>query len=257
MPYALVTGASKGIGRAIAESLATRGFDVLLVARSANLLEEVSQHIRKTYRVQSQYLAMDLATEDAAEKIFNWCRDNQYTIQVLVNNAGYGLSGSFEKYSAAESRNMMLLNMVTPVQLCRLFLPLLKEQPKSYILNIASTAAYQAVPWLSVYAGSKAFILFFTRGLKQELRKTNVSVTCISPGPTDTDFVVRAQVGDKGVKAAEKLNMTPAQVAEIAVRSMLAGKAEVVTGFLNKLGAFMTRLAPKTMVEKIAMKIYE
>jgi uncharacterized protein len=259
MAYALITGASKGIGKAIAEALASRGFDVLLVARSTALLEEASTHIRGTYKVNAHYLAMDLAAENAAEKIYGWCTSNQYAVQVLVNNAGYGLSGSFEKYSAGESRDMMMLNMVTPVQLCRLLLPLLRKQDKGYILNIASTAAYQAVPWLSVYAGSKAFMLFFSRGLRQELLKTksNISVTCISPGATDTDFVVRAQIGEKGLKTAEKVNMTPAAVAAIAVNATLSGKAEVVTGFINKVGAFMTRLLPKSLVEKVAMKIYE
>ena len=130
MAYALITGASKGIGKAIAETLAGRGFDVLLVARSASLLEEVSDHIRSKYKVNAHSLAMDLATENAAEKIYNWCTSNQYAVQVLVNNAGYGLSGSFEKYTATESRDMMMLNMVTPVQLCRLFLPLLRAQTK-------------------------------------------------------------------------------------------------------------------------------
>jgi short-subunit dehydrogenase len=257
MPYALITGASKGIGKAIADVLASRGFDVLLVARSEQLLAAAATRIQQTHKVKAHYLAMDLATEDAAQKIHAWCSSNDYTIQVLVNNAGYGLSGSFEKYAAAETKDMMLLNMVTPVQLCRLFLPQLRTQPKGYILNIASTAAYQAVPWLSVYAGSKAFVLFFSRGLRQELRKTNVSVTCISPGATDTDFIVRAQVGEKGQKTAEKVNMTPAAVAAIAVDSLLSGKAEVVPGALNKIGAFVTRLLPKSMVERIAMKIYE
>jgi short-subunit dehydrogenase len=257
MPYALITGASKGIGRAIAETLAGRGFDVLLVARSEKLLQDVSDHIQTNYKVNAHYLAMDLAVQGAAEKIYTWCITNNYEVHILVNNAGYGLSGPFEKYSLAETTDMMLLNMLTPVQLCKLFLPSLRTYPKAYILNIASTAAYQAIPLLSVYAGTKSFVLLFSRGLRRELRNTNVSVTCISPGATDTDFVVRAQVGEKGLKTADKVNMTPAAVAAIAVHAMLSGKAEIIPGLINKIGAFMTRLLPKGPVETIAMKLYE
>jgi len=153
--------------------------------------------------------------------------------------------------------NMVQLNIIALVKLCQLFLPQLKQQSKSYILNIASSAAYQAVPYLSLYSASKSFVLSFSRGLRQELKKTSVSVTCISPGSTDTDFVVRAQIGEKGLKTANKVNMTPKDVAKIAVNSMFAGKTEVVVGLLNKLGAFFAWLMPKGLVETTAMKIYE
>jgi short-subunit dehydrogenase len=257
MTYALITGASKGIGKAIAEELASRKFNVLLVARSTESLQQVATGIREKYKVSADYLAIDLSSDKAAEKVFNWCTEKKYEIQVLVNNAGYGLSGPFEKYAVGENTNMMQVNMLVPVQLCQLFLPSLRTQSKAYILNVGSSAAYQAVPNLSVYAASKSFILNFTRGLRQELRKTNISVTCICPGATDTDFSTRAQIGEKGMKTAEKVNMTPAAVAHIAVKNMLAGNAEVIAGVINKLGAFMVWLLPKGLVEKTAMKIYE
>jgi hypothetical protein len=152
---------------------------------------------------------------------------------------------------------MMTLNMSTLVSLTRLFLPELRNQSRSYILNIASSAAYQAVPGLSIYAATKAFVLMFSRGLRQELHKTSVSVTCVCPGATDTDFPNRAQVGPKGLKAAEKLNMSPETVALLATRAMLSGKAEVITGFVNKVGATLAWLLPKNLVENIAGKIYE
>jgi short-subunit dehydrogenase len=257
MGYALITGASKGIGKAIAEELAAAKFNVLLVARSQQLLQQVAKDINEKYKVQADYLAVDLSLANAAQQVFNFCKEKNYSIEILVNNAGYGLSGEFEKYSVEENTNMMQVNMIAPVQLCQAFLPMLKQQQKAYILNIASSAAYQAVPYLSVYAASKSFILNYSRGLRQELKKTNVSVTCISPGSTDTDFVVRAQIGEKGLKTAKKVNMTSEAVAKIAVKSMLAGKAEVITGFINKLGAFMVWLMPKGLVETTAMKIYE
>ncbi len=257
MEYALITGASKGIGKAIATDLAARGFNVLLVARSEALLQQEAARIADKYPVKADYLPIDLSAPDAAQHVYDWCRAKGYTVRALVNNAGYGLSGPFEKYPADAYVNMMNLNMNTLVALTRLFLPDLRAQQRGYILNIASSAAYQAVPRLATYAATKAFVLLFSRGLHQELRKTSVSVTCVCPGATDTDFPSRAQIGAKGLKTAERLNMSPEAVARLATRAMLAGRAEVVTGFVNKLGATLAWLLPKTLVERTAGKIYE
>ncbi len=255
--YALITGASKGIGKAIATELARRHYNVLLVARSAEPLRQLADQLTQTYGIQAAYLPVDLSETGAAQQVFDWCQTRQYTVQMLVNNAGYGLSGPFEKYTPADHENLMTVNMTVLVQLCRLFLPVLRQQTNAYILNIASSAAYQAVPGLSLYAATKAFVLTFSRGLHQELRKTSVSVTAVSPGSTDTDFATRAQVGEKALKAAEKVNMTPDAVAKLAVDAMLTGKAEVITGVVNKLGAFAAWLLPKGFVERTAGKIYE
>lgn len=255
--YALITGASKGIGKAIAIELATRGFNVLLVARSEELLQQVAAGITSRYKVKADWLALDLAHPDAPQNVYNWCRAKGYVVRALINNAGYGLSGPFEKYPLEQHWNMMQLNMQTLVGLVRLFLPDLRQLPRAYVLNIASSAAYQAVPKLSLYAATKAFVLAFSRGLHQEMQGTSVSITCVSPGATDTDFPNRAQLGEKGMKAAEKFNMSPEKVASLAVKGMLAGRSEVITGFINKLGAAMAWLLPKSVVEKTAMKIYE
>jgi uncharacterized protein len=257
MPFALITGASKGIGKAIAEILAARGYDLLLVARSSDLLEKVSAEIHATTHRDCQWLAMDLSENSAAEKVYDWCVKNQFSISILVNNAGYGLSGPFEKYTPAETEEMLQVNIVTLTKLTRLFLADLLKQPEGYILNIGSSASYQAVPLLSAYAASKAYVLSFSRGLYQELRKTSVSVTCICPGPTDTNFVNRANVGVKGQKAAERFNMTPEAVARIAVDSLFHHRPEVITGAMNKLSAFFAWLLPKTLVEGIAKKLYD
>ena len=150
-----------------------------------------------------------------------------------------------------------MVNMMAPVLLCRLFLPMLRQQAQAFILNIASTTAYQSVPGLTLYAASKSFILSFSRGLRQELRHSSISVTCVCPGATDTDFPLRARMGEKGLKAAQKVNMTPDAVAKISVEAMFAGKPEVITGMVNKLGAFLVWLLPKGLVERTVMKIYE
>lgn len=257
MAYALITGASKGIGLAIADELARRSFDLLLVARSESLLKSESQRLATTYGVKTNYLAIDLADTGAAQAVFDWCTRYGYPVQMLVNNAGYGLSGPFESHPLAEHLDMLSVNNGTLVKLTYLFLPQLRQQARAYILNIGSSAAYQAVPRLSLYAASKAFVLQFSRGLHQELRRTAVSVTCVCPGATDTGFVNRAQIGEKGRKAAERVNMTPADVARQAVTATLAGKAEVVTGVVNKLGKLMAWLLPKGVVEQAAGSIYE
>ncbi len=257
MPFALITGASKGIGKSIAELLAARGFDLLLVARSADLLEKVAKEISLSAKNNCRWLALDLAEDKAAETVFEYCNKNQFVVSVLVNNAGYGLSGRFEKYSVQEHTEMLMVNIITLTKLTRLFLPSLLKQPDAYILNIGSSASYQAVPLLTAYAASKAYVLNFSRGLFQELKKTTVSVTCICPGPTDTNFVNRANVGTKGQKAAERFNMSPQEVARIAVDSLFRRKPEVITGGLNKLSTFFAWLLPKSIVEGIAMKLYD
>lgn len=257
MPYALITGASKGIGKAIAQNLASKGHYLLLIARSEDLLQQLSAQLQQQYKIEVHYLAIDLSEENAITTIYSWMQQNNYAIDILVNNAGYGLSGAFENYPLQQHLNMMQVNMNVVVELSYLFLPILKQQPKAYILNIASSAAYQAVPYLSLYAATKSFILQFSRGLHHELKNTSISVTCISPGATDTGFADRAKVGAKALKAAEKVNMTPQQVAAIAVTGMFNGKTEVITGFINKAGAFLVWLLPKKLVEKTAAKLYE
>ncbi len=256
MLYALITGASKGLGKAIAQDLAGRGYNLILVARSGDLLKQLSAELMLQYRVDVKYLALDLSQTGAALSVFEWCKGQQLVINILVNNAGYGLGGALTRFSLAENRAMLQLNMITLAEFCQLFLPMLKNQQRLYILNIASTAAYQAVPLLGLYAASKSFVLQFSRGLRQELKGTAVSVTCISPGPIDTDFPQRAALGKRAIDAAKKLHMLPKQVAGIAVKAMFAGQAEVVTGFINKLGVWMAWLLPKGFVEKMAGSIY-
>jgi len=257
MSYALITGASKGIGKVIALELAAKGYPVAIVARSGDLLKQVADEIKTKSQVDVKYLATDLSAPDAAKQVFEWTQQQNMTISILVNNAGYGLSGAFESYPLEQHVNMLQVNCTTLVQLTYLFLPQLKKQSQAYILNISSSSAYQAVPYLSLYAGSKALVLQFTRGLRHELRKTNVSVTCISPGATDTEFNDRAKVGPKAMKAAKKVIMTPEQVGKVAVDSMFKKKAEVVVGLINKLGGFLAWILPKKVVETTTANLYE
>jgi short-subunit dehydrogenase len=256
MEYAIVTGASKGIGKEIAIKLASKGIPLILVARSENLLESLSKELTQKYKVKTDFLALDLCAENGPLQLFNWCKEKKYSVNILVNNAGYGLWGRFEDIALDRQLNMMQLNMAAPVKLAYLFIPVLKEHPKSYILNISSTTAYQALATLSVYSASKIFMVNFSRGLRLELRNSSISVTCFSPGATESEFIDNA--GMQSLKAiAEKYSMKADVVAASAVEAMFKRKAEVIPGFLNRVTTFMTYILPKLWIEKIAAGIYE
>jgi len=254
--YALITGASKGIGRALALQLAKKGYPVLLVARSADELQTLANEITATYRVQAQWLAIDLSESIATEQLIKWCTDNSYTVSVLINNAGYGLWGSFETVDIDEQLNMISLNINALVKLTHAFIPLLKQQPRAYILNVGSTAAYQAVPTLAVYSATKAFVLSFTRALRYELKDSVISVSCLSPGPTDTGFAHRAGL-DAFADLAAKFNMQPDEVAAIALKGLFNKKVEIIPGLLNKLSVTGARHLPKALIEKIGGDLYK
>lgn len=258
MNFALITGASKGIGKALAQQLALQKNNLLLVARSENVLQQLAEELASKNDIIVHFLAIDLANKNAAEKVHNWCLQNNYQVNILINNAGYGLSGIFDKYSAYDYEAMMQVNMNTVVALTYHILPMLKAQKQAYILNIGSTAAYQSVPGLNVYAATKAFLVSFSRGLRYELKKTSVSVTCISPGATESDFAIRANVtGKKATKMAEKVNMKPEVVAKFAIKAMYAKKVEAIPGLLNRITTFFVWLLPKKISEKMAADIYD
>jgi short-subunit dehydrogenase len=258
MPLALITGASRGIGRELALGLAQRGYDLLLVARSADQLQAVAKEAQERHQRQALVLALDLTQPEAAAEVATWAAHHAPEgLAVLVNNAGYGLWGRFEQLNLEEQLNMLQLNLNLPVQLTYALLPLLRRGARGYVLNVASTAAYQAVPSLTVYAASKAFLLSFSRGLRYELKGSGVSVTCLSPGATTTDFGNRAGMGAELQAVANKVSMTPSQVAEAGLKALFAGRAEFIPGVLNKVSAGLTSLVPKPIVEKIAAGIYE
>ncbi len=254
--YALITGSSKGLGLSMAHSLAKRKYSLILVARSEEQLVHLKKELSETYGVKVEVFATDLSLPGAALLVSKFCLENKLAVSILINNAGYGVWGKFENIVLEEQLNMLQLNINAVVELTHYILPILKQQPQSYILNVSSTAAYQALPTFSIYAASKAFILSFTRGLRHELRKGPVSVTCISPGPIDTGFADRAGLSMLSEMAA-KFNMMPDTVAEIGINAMFAQKSEVIPGFTNKISAFAARLLPKSLLEQIGANIYK
>jgi short-subunit dehydrogenase len=255
MPYALITGGSKGIGKAIALEMAAHGFDLLLASRSEKVLLETATEISNLHKVKVQHLSIDLSEHGAAKKIEAWCASNNYEVNALINNAGYGIWGLFENVPLAEEQNMMQLHMNTMVELCHAFLPQLKKHKPAYILNVSSTAAFQAVPAMSVYAATKAFVITFTRGLQYELQNTGISVSCLIPGTTDTSFMDRAKM-DPLREIAKKFEMRPDIVAKAAVAGLLKGTLEIIPGFSNKASAVGTKFLPKRLAENIAASIY-
>ncbi|WP_295673881.1 SDR family oxidoreductase [uncultured Mucilaginibacter sp.] len=254
--YALITGASKGIGKSIAQLLAQKGYNLLLVARSETELKQLAASVQQEYKVEAQYFAIDLSVNGSAKAVADWAAGLAIPLSILVNNAGYGLWGHFDQLGLPEQMNMLNLNINAVVELTHYLLPALKTQKQSYILNVASTAAYQAVPTLALYSASKAFILSYSRAIRYELKDTPVSVSCLCPGPTDTGFIARAGM-DAIAQIAEKFNMPPQKVAGIGLKGMFNKKAEIITGFLNKVMAFGSRHFSKALVEKVSGGLYK
>jgi short-subunit dehydrogenase len=256
MAYALITGGSGGIGWSMAKELAARKHDILLIARSEDTLKKNVLELHQSYGIAADYLALDLSTADAALRIHEWLEKNKFPIDILINNAGFGSWGNLSDIPRSELNQMMQLNMLTLADCCKVLLPLLQRNPKAYILNVSSTAAYQAVPTLATYAATKAFVLTFTRGLRVELKKARVSVSCLSPGATSTGFIDRANMGMLKERA-EKFSMKPDEVAHMAIQGMLSGKAEIIPGLMNLISSKAVSFLPKSWTEKIAQNLYK
>lgn len=257
--YAFVTGAAKGIGRSIAIQLAIRGYHLLLLdLDKEGLLETVTNLKTDFTQTDIQSLAFDLSKLDHFNEIFDWTSPYHSRLEVIVNNAGFGLNGSFEDMDLDEQLQVIDVNLKALIKLTYLFLPVLKGDKKKYILNVASTAAYQAVPYFTVYSASKAAVLSFNRALRYELRhSSNITLTNLSPGSTDTHFVHRARMGSSLKRLAQRLNMSPDDVAKIGLKGLFAGKSEVIPGFTNLLNAYLPKFVPKILTETVGANIYK
>ena len=255
MSFALITGASKGIGKEFAFNLAAQKYNLLLTARSADELKKVCDEIKEKYNVTCHYMAVDLSQQEASKKIESWISENHFDVSVLINNAGFGLWGKFAEHSLEEQNEVIAVNISALVNITHRLIPYLRKQTKAYILNVGSSAAYQAMPTFSIYAASKSFVVSFTRALHHELKGTNISVSCLTPGSVKTNFVNRARMLHmQGV--ADKVSDEPDEVAKAGLKAMFAGKIESIPGFLNYTGVFMNRLIPKVVAEKFVSKMY-
>lgn len=256
MSYALITGAAKGIGAAIAAQMARKGYDLLLVDIDGTGLEKTKARINERTTIAVHTLQLDLSLPTCAKQIMEWTSPYHNELNVVINNAGYGLNGAFEKLAIEEHENIIDVNIKAQLKIAHAFIPVLKRFNKAYLLNVGSTTCFQSVPYLSVYAASKAFVISFTRSLRFELKDSSISVSCLIPGSTDTDFVHRARMDEHLRRTATRYYMSPEAVGKIAVAGMFKGKSEIIPGVSNKLHSILPKFFPKSFVEKIAGKIY-
>jgi short-subunit dehydrogenase len=244
----LVTGASAGLGVEFARQLSKRGHRLVLAARRKERLEELARELGKARAV-----AIDLSKKDAAGKLIADLEGNGEVVDVLVNNAGFGLIGRFTELDARRERQMIDLNVGALTDLCRAVAPAMIERKSGAILNVASTAAFQPGPKMAVYFATKAFVLSLTEALHEELKPHGVHVTCLCPGPTRTEFGEVAGFGGNGL--FDRVAMESPAVVTAGLDGLDRNKAVVVPGLVNKIGAGSTRFAPRFVVRKIAGSI--
>jgi uncharacterized protein len=251
--WALVTGASMGIGEAFAWALAERGMHVVLCARSAEKLEAVAQAIRARHRVQAHVVAADLAQPGAPADAWARASDGR-GIHLLVNNAGFGLHGRFEALPADRQGEMVALNCTAVLELAHLALNAMRPRGAGGILNVASVVAFQPVPWMATYAATKAFVLSLSEALAEENRGSGVRILCLSPGSTPSGF--QATAGTR-VSPNQPGLLQPREVVDAALAALDAGKTQVAPGLANRVATTLGRLLPLGTVTRIARRINE
>lgn len=250
--WALVTGASAGIGVALATQLAAGRTHLVLTARRRDRLEELSRKLKEAHGIQTEIFVADLAQRDAPEKIYAFTRQKGIAIDLLINNAGFGQYGELSQVETQRLLDMVQVNCAAVVHLTRLYLPDMIARRRGDILILASTASFQAVPYISVYAATKAFDLLFAEGLAEEMKPHGVRVCALCPGSTESEFHAVAgqeQFTSKNPENAEK-------VARTGLQALAAGKSCVISGLGNYLGAQSQRIVPRRVVTRIAANMF-
>ncbi len=245
---ALITGASSGIGRAFALALAERSMSVVLVARSSERLHALAEEVSRRYEMRAEVIVADLSQEQAALHIQQEVQQRGLAIDLLVNNAGFGANGYFEKLSAERDHQQVIVDVAAVVDLTHAFIAsLLERSGGAAIINVASTAGFQPVPYMAVYGASKAFVLSFSQALAEEYRTRGLRVLALCPGATETDFFNIA-----GESASVGRRRTSEQVVASGLKALEQGRAVVVDGRLNAFTAQLARLAPRRLVTRVA-----
>jgi short-subunit dehydrogenase len=242
---ALITGASAGLGVEFARQLAERGHRLVLVARRKDRLEALAKELGK-----ARAIAADLSKKDAAAKLIAEIAAAGEGVDLLVNNAGFGLIGNFAELDSKRLRQMIDLNCGVLTELCSAVAPAMIARKSGAILNVASTAAFQPGPKMAVYFATKAFVLSLSEALHEELKPHRIKVSCLCPGPTRTEFADVAGFGGNGL--FDRVAMEAPEVVQAGLAGLDKNKAVVVTGWMNKIGAASTRFAPRSVVRKIA-----
>lgn len=251
--WALVTGASAGIGFALAEELAAAGTNLVITARRTDRLEALAARLRSSRGVQIEILSADLADPAAPGKIRAFTHAKSIPVELLVNNAGFGAYGPFHGTDLARQLEMIQVNCTAVVHLTHLYLGEMVARRHGDVLIVASVAGFQAVPYISTYAATKAFDLRFAEGVAEEVRRYGVHVCALCPGSTATEFREVAGQPERTFRGAE----TAEKVARTGLSALAAGKSSVISGFKNTMSVEGQRLAPRGLVSRVAARMFE
>lgn len=250
---ALITGASYGIGEAFAHELAAAGANLILTARSGDRLEELATVLRKQHSVRVSIIVADLARPSGPETIFRETQKLSIDVDLLINNAGFGLVGDFADADISRQMDMIRVNVDALVGLSHLFLRQMLRRKSGAILNVASTASFQAVPYFATYAATKAFVLIFSEALAAECAPSNVRVLALCPGRTETHFQAVAGTTTRGSTGMQ----SAVEVVRVGLEALAAGRSHAVSGFSNRVMVQLERLLPRLMVTRAAGRLYQ
>lgn len=250
MNTTLITGASSGIGAAFARKLAKRGRNVLLVARSEDKLIALCNELGRLSGARAQYVVMDLTEPDAAARLLEETQKRELIIDMLINNAGFGSMGDFGRLELATELEMIDLNVKSLVDLTYKFLLPMRDRRQGTIINVASTAGFQAVPFMATYAATKAFVLSFSEALAEENRSHGIHVLALCPGVTDTNFFAASKIDRPPMRTVQ----TAEEVVDAALRGLARGKTTVISGWTNWITVEAERFVPRSVVTKVAAK---
>ncbi|HET7626083.1 MAG TPA: SDR family oxidoreductase [Verrucomicrobiae bacterium] len=248
--WALITGASSGIGLELAKLFAADRFNLALVARNESRLNQLAESLRREHGIETRVLARDLSAAGAPREIFDALHDTP--ISVLVNNAGIGFYGAFAKSDLREQTGILQVNITALTQLTHLFLQPMLARKAGRILNVASTAAFQPGPMVNVYYASKAFVYSFSYALSVELEKSGVTVTALCPGTTHTEFFSRGHFGSKRAP----FTMDARTVAEIGYRGLMKGRRVVIPGIFNRVTSALSKRMPARFTTAIVKRVH-
>jgi short-subunit dehydrogenase len=254
MKTALITGASMGIGYELAKEFAANKHNLVLVARSVNKLNEIANELTNKYQVMVTVIGSDLSEKDAALKVYNEVKTKGIEIDFLVNNAGFGDFGFFKDTDWTKEEMMINLNITALTQFCKLYVPDMVKRGRGKILNVASMAAFQPGPVQAVYFATKAYVLYLSEAIANELEGTGVTVTVLCPNATESNFANAANATGKGTFKDKKLP-TAQEVAKYGFKAMMANEVVAIPGFQNYLLAQTSHFVPRKMATKIMRKL--
>jgi len=255
MQYALVAGGSKGIGYVVAAALAKRSYNLVLVGRDSGALKNAKDSLELSHKVKVEIIEQDLSLPRAAETIAAWCQQKQLPLKMVCNVAGLGGKMDYLSLPADDLRYMISLNLSSPMALCLSLLPLLEKNSPSYILNVASMAGFGPIPQKNLYSTTKAAVISFSYSLRYQLKKRNISVSCLCPGPVFTKPEIIKDTIEKMGWFGKLMAVDPVKVGEVAVKNTLRAKMIIIPGVLPKMVAILLRFLPQRLITLIYFKM--